>query len=260
MKEIDSQLIIRKKLAAAGQSPFRTYRDLTVGQAGIAKFIWYEIAISLFSGMPGGLGFLMRKMVYPSMFKASGRGLIIGRNVVIRNPQNIMIGNHVTIDDNCLIDARGAGDEGLVLEDGVIVNRNCMIQAKTGPIRLGARTSIGGNSVVVSMEGVVLGEAVLTAGGCYISAGSYRFDDVEVAVMDQTAYSKGPIHIGAKSWLGTSVIVLDGVSIGKAAVIGAGAVVTKNIPDYAIAIGAPARVVKIRGPQVFANKNQGEAG
>jgi acetyltransferase-like isoleucine patch superfamily enzyme len=247
MKEIESQLIIRKKLEAANASPFRTYRELTVGDAGIAEFIRYELVTSLLGGMPGGIGFLLRKMVYPRMFRACGRGLIIGRNVVIRNPQNMVLGEQVTIDDNCLIDARGAGADGLVLEDGVIVNRNSMIQAKTGPIRLGARTSIGCNSVIVSMDGVVLGEAVLTAGGCYVSAGSYRFDDLEAAVMDQPAYSKGPIHIGAKSWLGTAVVVLDGVRIGQGAVIGAGAVVTKSIPDYAVAIGAPARVIRIRG-------------
>jgi acetyltransferase-like isoleucine patch superfamily enzyme len=166
--------------------------------------------------------------------------------VVIRHPQKIELGNNVTIDDNCVIDGRGAGPEGLVLEDNVIINRNCMILAKSGPIRLGKRTSIGSNSVIVSMDGVELGEAVLMAGGCSISAGSYHFEDIDAPVMDQGAYSKGAIRIEAKSWLGTGVIVLDGVTIKQGAVIGAGAVVVKDIPKNAVAVGVPARVVKVR--------------
>ncbi|MEJ2617962.1 MAG: acyltransferase, partial [Ignavibacteriaceae bacterium] len=189
----------------------------------------------------------LRKKFYPKLFKKVGRGFILGRNVVIRHPKNIIIGDFVTIDDNCVVDGRGAGEKGFVIEDQVIINRNCMLLAKTGHIKLGKRTSLGANSVVVSMSGVELGEAVLTAGNCYLSAGSYKFENLEVPVMDQEAFSKGPIIVGKNSWLGTGVTVLDGVKIGDSAVIGAGAVVNKDIPDFAIAIGLPAKVYKIRG-------------
>ena len=81
-----------------------------------------------------------------------------------------------------LIDAKGAGpQDGFVIEDNVIINRNCMIQAKARTDSLGKRTSLGSNSVVVSLDGVELGEAVLTAGGCNISAGLYHFEDPEQA-------------------------------------------------------------------------------
>jgi acetyltransferase-like isoleucine patch superfamily enzyme len=244
LKEIDES--IREKLGKGQVSPFKTYIGLTVGQVGLSRFVVYEILTSLLGPMPGGIGFYLRKKFYPRLFKKAGTGLIIGRNVVIRHPQKIELGNNVTIDDNCVIDGRGAGPEGLVLEDNVIINRNCMILAKSGPIRLGKRTSIGSNSVIVSMDGVELGEAVLMAGGCSISAGSYHFEDIDAPVMDQGAYSKGAIRIEAKSWLGTGVIVLDGVTIKQGAVIGAGAVVVKDIPKNAVAVGVPARVVKVR--------------
>jgi acetyltransferase-like isoleucine patch superfamily enzyme len=64
--------------------------------------------------------------------------------------------------------------------------------------------------------------------------------------MDQALTSKGSITIGDEAWLGDGVKVLDGVHIGKGAIIGAGAVVTKDVPDYAIAVGVPARVVSKR--------------
>jgi acetyltransferase-like isoleucine patch superfamily enzyme len=245
-KEIEKGAIFRDKLADAQGSPFRTYMDLTVGEVGFARFLLYEILTSLLGPMPGGLGFFFRKKCYPLLLKKVGHALIIGRNVVIRHPGNIELGDNVTIDDNCLIDARGAGEAGVVFEDNVILNRNCMVQAKAGPVRLGRRTSIGCNSVIVSMDGVELGEAVLTAGGCYISAGGYNFDNMNKPVMDQGAYTKGPIRIGSKAWLGTGVTVLDGVSIGRGSIVGAGSLVNKEIPANTIAFGVPATIVRER--------------
>lgn len=246
MKEIDKSDIIRDKIAKSQTSPLKVYRELTVGKTGFLKFLYYELVTFFFGPMPGGLGFFLRKKFYPRLFKKVGRGFILGRNVVIRHPQNIIIGDFVTIDDNCLIDGRGAGEIGFVIEDQVIINRNCMLQAKTDYIKLGKRTSLGSNSVIVSMSGVELGEAVLTAGNCYISAGVYEFDDLKVPIMDQTAYSKGSIKIGKNSWLGTGVTVLDGVTIGEGVVIGASALVNKDIEDFSIAIGIPAKKVRKR--------------
>lgn len=244
-REIDKSEIIRDKLLRARKSPLKAYRELTAGDVGLAGFIKYELLTSLLGGLPGGAGFLLRKKLYPSLLGETGRGVIIGRNVVLRHPGKIRLGDNVVVDDYCLLDGRG-GDPGITLEDGVIINRNCMLQAKTGTIRMGARTTLGSNSVVVSMAGVELGDAVLCAGGVYISAGAYRVDDTERPIMDQEAYSKDPIRIGDHAWIGTGAIILDGVTIGRGAVIGAGAVVTRDIPDYAIAVGSPAKVIKTR--------------
>ena len=245
MQEINKNEIIRNKLVKSQSSPFKAYQDMTAGKINLIKFIYYEIVTSLLGPMPGGLGFFLRKKFYPPLFKEVGNGLIIGRNVVIRHPYNIKIGNFVTIDDNCLLDGRGG--DGIILEDNVIINRNCMVQAKTGTVRLGMRTSIGSNSVIVSMSGVYIGEAVLTAGNCYFSAGAYNFDDLETPIMDQTAFSKGPIEIGTHSWFGTGAVVLDGVTIGEGAVIGSCAMVNKDIPAFSIAVGIPAKIQKYRG-------------
>lgn len=239
LKEIDEGQLIREKLSRAETSPIKTYMDLTVGQVGFARFLLYEFLTSVLGPIPGGVGFFLRRKFYPPLFRRVGHGLIIGRNVVIRHPDKIEIGDNVTIDDYCLIDGRGAGEEGIVFEDNVIINRNCMIQSKAGPIRLGKRSSVGCNSVIVSMDGVEFGESVMTAGGCYISAGSYHYDNVDQAIMDQGVYAQGPIKIGAQTWLGTAAMVLDGVTIGTGAVIGSGAVVMKDIPDYGIAAGRP---------------------
>lgn len=245
IKTIDRDSNIRHQLASGQSSALETYQALTCGKENFSGFLAYELLTSILGPMPGGAGFFLRKQFYPRLFKAFGRGVIIGRNVVFRHPHRIHLGSHVTIDDNCVLDGRGAGRTGLVLEDRVLINRNCMLLAKSGPIRFGKRTSLGSNSVVVSMDGVETGEAVLTAGGCYLSAGAYRFDGPE-AVMDQEAFTTGPIRIGARTWLGTRVTVLDGVTIGQGAVVGACTLVNRNIPDNAIAVGVPVRVVRVR--------------
>jgi acetyltransferase-like isoleucine patch superfamily enzyme len=248
MAEIDNSKLIRHKLSAGRESPLETYKNLTVGDVGWLHFLWYEFVTMFLVPMPGGLGFLLRKKAFRYLFKEVGKGLIIGRNVVIRHPRNIRLGDNVTIDDNVLVDGRGAADGDVVMENEAIVNRNCMIQAKGGPIRIGRRTTIGSNSVIVSTAGVELGASIMTAGNCYLSAGAYHVDQGAGPIMDQGAYSSGPIVVGDGAWLGTGAIVLDGVTIGQGAVIGAGAVVNRNVPANAIAVGVPARIVRQRGP------------
>lgn len=244
-KPIDRAGNIRQRLSDGGDSPLHTYRVLTYGRRSFSGFVRYELLTSILGPLPGGAGFFFRKRFYPKLFRKFGKGVIIGRNVTFRHPHRISLGDHVTLDDNCVLDGRGAGVAGLVLKDRVLINRGCMLLAKNGPICFGRRTSLGSNSVVVSMDGVELGEAVLTAGGCYLSAGSYRFDG-SGAVMDQQAYTAGPIRIGEGVWIGTRVTVLDGVAIGQGAVIGAGALVNADIPAGGIAVGVPAKVVRMR--------------
>ncbi|WP_275260990.1 acyltransferase [Nitrosococcus halophilus] len=243
MKEIDKNQVIRERLLQARSSPAKAYMDLTVGDVGLRRFLVYEFLTTILGSMPGGFGFLVRKKFYPRLFKNVGNGLILGRNVTIRHPHKITLGNNVTVDDNSVLEGRG---EGVVLEDSVVINRNSMLLAKTGPIYLGSRTTIGCNCVLASLGGIELGESVLVAGGCYMSGGDYHMGDTSRVIMDQGAYSKGPIRIGDNVWIGTGAILLDGVTVGTGAVIGAGAVVTRDIPENVIAVGVPARVIRSR--------------
>lgn len=66
--------------------------------------------------------------------------------------------------------------------------------------------------------------------------------------------SKGPIHVGNDVWIGTRAIVLSGVTVGDGAVIGAGAVVTRDVPPYSVVAGSPASVVKSRFPKPLSDR------
>lgn len=245
MPDLDKDETIRGKLSKAQKSPLKTYMQLTLGEASFFKFFLYELLTSLLGPIPGAVGFFLRQKLYPFLFKKSGKKPIIGRNVVIRHPDKIEIGDNVTIDDNSLIDAHGAGSEGIILEDHVIINRNCLIQAKAGPIRVGKRSGIGSYSIITSVAGIEIGEAVLVAGRCILNPGSYHLDDPYSAITDQVASAKGPIKIGDKSYLRVGAMVVEGVKIGTGAVIGPGAIVENDVPAGFIAKATSAKISSI---------------
>lgn len=235
---------IREILSDPGKSAFRKYRELTVGESGLARFVAYETVSSLLGPLPGALGILLRQKLYPLFFRECGRGLIVGRNCTFRHPAKISFGDNVTVDDNTVVDARGAA--GVHFGDGAIINRNSIVQSKAGDIEIGRSVSIGAGSTLVSWSGIRIGDHALLAGGCYLSAGRFEFDDLEKPIAEQRSYSTGPIVVEENVWIATRVTLLDDVRIGSGSIISAGSIVTGNIPAGSVAHGNPATVVFTR--------------
>jgi acetyltransferase-like isoleucine patch superfamily enzyme len=153
------------------------------------------------------------------------------------------LGDNVAIDDYVMLDASGAGEKGVQIGDQVIISRNCVIQGKTGYVHLGRKTDIGCNTMITSASGVSIGTHGLIGGNCYIGGGRYYTERLDIPMMEQGVYSQGEVIIEDDVWIGAGAVVLDGIHIGKGCIIGAGAVVTKDLPDYAVALGIPARIV-----------------
>ena len=112
-----------------------------------------------------------------------------------------------------------------------------------GRLEIGDGTSMTGGCTLCSAVSVRLGPRVLLARGVYIADHGHAFDDRLRAVLDQGIDRVAPVEIGAGAWLGQNVVVGPGVRIGRGAVIGANAVVLDDVPDHAVAVGVPARVV-----------------
>ena len=110
-------------------------------------------------------------------------------------------------------------------------------------VSIGDRTMIGRGSHVVGHFCIEIGDDIQTGPYVYITDQNHVYDDPEIPVGRQWPHEQ-PVSIGSGSWLGTGVIVLPGSTIGRHCVIGAGAVVTGEIPDHSVAVGSPARVVK----------------
>ena len=93
--------------------------------------------------------------------------------------------------------------------------------------------------------GVKIGDGVYTGTQVQIAAVNHVYADPDKFIKDQGITAEG-ITIEDDVWLGSNVVVVDGVTIGKGCIVGAGAVVTKDLPPYSVAVGVPAKVVKDR--------------
>jgi acetyltransferase-like isoleucine patch superfamily enzyme len=142
------------------------------------------------------------------------------------------------------------GEDRIAIGEGVFVGPGSWLHVEgdetTVAIEIGDGTSIGSYSALSAVHSVKIGRRVLTARGIYVSDHSHGFDDPGRAVKDQGLTRVAPVEIADGVWLGEGVVVCPGVRIGAGAVIGANSVVTTDIPDGAVAVGAPARVVRIR--------------
>lgn len=143
----------------------------------------------------------------------------------------------------------------LILED---CGRNINIEkgaAFASNIKIGNNSGIGKDSVIGGF--VQIGENVMMGEACFIYTRNHKFERLDIPMCEQGFDEYEPVLISDDVWIGGRVTILPGAKIGKGAVIGAGAVVTGSIPDYAIAGGVPARVIKYREPQKPAAKQGG---
>jgi acetyltransferase-like isoleucine patch superfamily enzyme len=104
---------------------------------------------------------------------------------------------------------------------------------------------LGRDNVINTYLDIEVGDSVLMADWCYVCDFDHRMDSVELPIKDQ-GIIKGPVRIGPDTWVATKVSILRGTTIGRGCVLGSHAVVKGEIPDYSIAVGAPAKVVKNR--------------
>lgn len=218
------------------------YSALIVGKPGWLALILYEAVTLYTQWVPGAAGLLLRKYAYPWLLGSCGRNVVFGRDVVLRHPHKIHIGDNVVIDDNCLIDAKGDSNRGIRIGNGVFIGRNTILSCKNGDITLADGVNIGFNCEVFSAADVMIGANTLLAAYAYLIGGDHDFTDPSVAVNAQPRKAAG-IKVGEGVWVGAGAKVLDGVSLGDRAIVGAGAVVLRDVPAGARAVGVPARIL-----------------
>ena len=237
--------VIQKELFDERRSKFERYGDLFVGRPGGAAFLKYELITMCCSWLPGALGLFLRSKLYPWLFGAVGRNVTFGVNVVVRHPHKIRIGDNVVIDDACCLDAKGTDNAGITIGDGVFIGRNTILSCKNGDIVLDDNANIGFNCEVFSAGRVRIGKNVLVAAYTYLVGGDHLFDRTDIPVLQQGRAAHG-IDVDDNVWLGAHVVVTDGSTVGRDSIIGAGAVVVGELPEFSIAVGIPAKVVRDR--------------
>ncbi|HMP74221.1 MAG TPA: DapH/DapD/GlmU-related protein [Kiritimatiellia bacterium] len=246
MNDSGDEFKIKAVTSGGSGSAFRKYRDLMYGPASLGYVMLSELLVLLFGSLPGALGLVLRKKLYPRLFKQVGRGVVFGRNLTLRHAQKITLGDHVILDDNVVVDAKGSSNRGIEIGNGVYLGRNTIVYCKNGNITLGDRVNVSSNCQIFSSNELTVGQGTVIGAFTYLlSGGEYDPMNREVPFADQSGMeTKGPLSIGRNCWLGAGVVVTDASSIGEHCVVAAGAVVTKQFGDEVILAGVPARVLR----------------
>lgn len=251
---------IQNQITDESSSGLRRYQAVVVGSQSLWFTFKYELICSIFGAMPGALGLLLRQRFYKSLLKRVGRGVVFGKNITVRHPQKIELGRGVVIDDGCVLDGRGGENSGIKIGDSVILGQNTRLVCKQGNIQLGDRVGIGANSSIYAVgdNTIAVGEDSLIGPYSYLGGVSYHCDRLDIPIALQGLNPKGGIIIQPHVWLGARSTILDGVKIGNDAIVGAGSVVTRSLPAYAIAVGVPAKVIKMRNGNYEEASREGE--
>lgn len=176
--------------------------------------------------------------------------LFCGKRVKIKFKNKLYIDRNVIIEDYVFINA--LCKTGVKIGKNVSIGRNSIIEC-TGVIRelgegitIGDNVGISANAFFAVRGKVEIGENTIFGPGVSIHAENHLFDDLCKPIRMQGSSRKG-VLIGHNCWIGSKVIILDGVKIGNGCIVAAGAVVNQDIPDNTIAAGIPAKIIKYRG-------------
>jgi acetyltransferase-like isoleucine patch superfamily enzyme len=221
------------------------YRDRVTGGGGWGRFLWQGTVLTLLSPLPTVVFSVLRGRAYRSVLGAIGPGCFIEQGVRLLVPRRIFMGRRVMIGEGCYLDGNSA-QGSIRLHDDVWLSRGSYVVAGREEVVVGPVSYIGHRCLLYGHAGIQIGRDVLLANDVQLICGNHTFARRDVPIRAQPPEGK-PIVIEDDVWLGASVIVLGGVTVGRGSVVGAGAVVTQDLPAYSIARGVPARVVGVRG-------------
>lgn len=146
---------------------------------------------------------------------------------------------------------RVGGEERVAIGSGVFLGSDSWLQIVDGGqptdtvvIRIGNNVSFSGHCSITACRSVIIEDGVLIARYVHISDHGHEFSSPDVPIKDQGIRGCAPVKIKQGAWLGQGVVVCPGVTIGRNSVIGANSVVREDVPDFCVAAGVPARVIR----------------
>ncbi len=192
---------------------------------------------------------VVRGIIRKPFFKKSKGILFIGKKCSISCKKKITFLGSATIEDYTKIDALSKG--GIVIGNNFSIGRNSIIEC-TGVLRelgesleIGENVGIAANAFIAVRGKTKIGKNTIFGPGVSIHSENHNFEDLDKPMRLQGATRKG-VTIGEDCWIGSKAIILDGVTVGNHVIVAAGAVVNRDVPDYAIVGGVPAKIIKMR--------------
>jgi len=169
---------------------------------------------------------ILRSYFVKKSFNKCGKGFRVGRLHRFHGVKNAIVKNNVNIADG--------------------VNLNCLVKQNKISLIIGNNVHIGRFSQINAYQNVLINDDVLISDNVYISDATHGLSDLNLPIKSQETFFKASVTIKHSSWIGRNVCILPGVTIGEGAVIAANSVVNKNVGNYEIHAGNPAKLINIR--------------
>ena len=191
----------------------------------------------LFSWIPGPVGLVMRALLYRPFLHSGSHMPFIEASTELFYMNQIRFGKGVYVDRYCRLHASTAtialGNNTRVIK-GAYLSTYISSATQGEGIATGANCWIGANSSLgAGQGGLFIGDNVLIGPNTVIVTGGHDYQRIDLTAIEQN-FKGTPIHIQDNVWIGSSVVILGGVTIGEHSVIAAGAVVTKNVAPYTV--------------------------
>ena len=211
----------------------------------IARNAAEESAMLFFGWIPGTLGIAARSIVWRLLADCRGT-LAADTGVIIKHSGHIEFGDGVFLDRRVYLHG---GTGGLKIGSRTRIMYGAQINVfnyrnlSTSRINIGSDCVVGAGCLITGQGGVDIGDSVIIAPKVMILPVDHICDNPDLPIKEQGLEAK-PIVVESNAWIGAGAIILGGVKIGKGSVIGAGSVVTADVPPRCVAAGNPARVIK----------------
>jgi len=222
----------------------RRYSERVYGRRSLIRFFGHGAILTVFNCFPTVAGCLLRAALYRLLLGSVGRGCYLEKNLRFFRPGRLFLAERVFLGENSFFDV-GHDQDAIRIGADSHISRNVTMRTQAGEISVGRQVNIGSGSFIYSFGGIEIGDFCLIANQVELLSADHRIDRLDIPMRFQ-GRTLDRIVIGPDVYLGTHCVVLGGVKIGHGAVIGAGAVVTRDIPDFAVAVGVPARVIRTR--------------
>jgi acetyltransferase-like isoleucine patch superfamily enzyme len=213
---------------------------MVTGDAGFAAFLRYEMVFSLCVGIPGALGVGLRRWLYRGLFKGMGRRVTFGRNVALRRPGDITLGDGVVVGDNAFLNVKA--DEGeIVIGNRVSIGPGCLVSCTGAQLVIKEDAKIEERCRLGSLQGLEVGARVKVGAECCFTGAGHAYDRLDVPMIMQPLTCRGKTTIGDDVAIGPKSVIFDGVTVGAGAEIGEGSLVNKDVAAGKRVQGVPAQ-------------------
>lgn len=177
------------------------------------------------------LVFALRYIYFRLFYRFYGLGWPVGfgTGVSIRNAKFISLGNNVFIDNNAVLQ---------------LSDEHTKYGSDTPKLEIEDKVTIGLGTMISAANHILIKKNVLISQHCFIGDHDHEYKDINTPIRYQGLKNVRPVVINEGAWIGANVTVCSGVTIGRNSVIGANSVVKEDIPDYTVAVGTPAKIIK----------------